>query len=89
MLKPGTPTNFSADSMAYAIEQAMIAFEVFDPADDTDEAVEQRRKALAAIATGIVNHLKAALEISVAQNKIAAGLPAAAVQLRGQDGAVQ
>lgn len=90
MLKPGNPSAaFASDTMGYAIEQAMIANEVFDPADDTDEAAEKRRNAVAAIAKGVIDHLKAALEITIATNKIAAGLPAAAVLVRGQDGAVQ
>ena len=90
MLKAGNPAApFAADTLGYAIEQAMIEHQVFDPADDTDEIAQQRRRAVAAIAQGVVEHLSAALELTIAQNRIATGLPATAVQLRGQDGAVR
>jgi hypothetical protein len=83
MLKPGNliGTLLEPDSMAMAIEQAMLAEGVFDAEDDTPEAAEQRRKALVAIAKGVVAHLRSHLEIVVVANKLAANLPAAQVKL--------
>lgn len=85
MLKAGTfnGSTLEADSMALAIEQAMQALGVFDPADDTPEAAEKRGKALAAIAQGVVNHLRTHLEVVITANKLGTGLPAAQVKLQG------
>jgi len=90
MLKPGSLVGDSleANSMALAIENAMVAQGVLKLEDETDDAAEMRRKSFIAIATGVVNHLTANLEIKLAANKVAVGLPAADVSIRGQDGAI-
>lgn len=85
MLKPGQliGTELEADSMALAIELAMQAQGVYEPDDDTPEAAEKRRKALVAIAQGVVNHLRTHLEIVIAAQKLGVNLPAAQVKLLG------
>ena len=90
MLNPGTlgDNSLEAGSMARAIEDAMVAQGVLNLGDETEDAAEMRRKAFIAIATGVITHLKASLEVKIAINKIAAGMPAADVSLRGQDGAI-
>lgn len=91
MLKPGTLTGnaLEAGSMALAIEQAMVAQGLLDLDDETPDAAENRRKAFIAIATGVVNHLKAHLEIVVAVNKFAAAVPAVVQTLSGAAGEVR
>ncbi len=88
MLKPGTLVGDALEvgSMAHAIELAMIAQGLLDLDEETPDAAENRRKTSIAISTGIVNHLKAALDVRVAQNKMAANIPAAAVTLSGANG---
>lgn len=90
MLKPGSLVGeaLEANSMALAIELAMVAQGLLDLEEEQPEAAENRRKALIAISTGVVNHLKAQLEIVVATNKFAAGIPNAEVRLRGASGEV-
>lgn len=90
MLKPGiiVGDSLEANSMARAIEDAMVAQEVIKLDEETEEAAENRRKAFIAIATGVINHLKANLEIKVVANKFAASNPPADSLLRGQDGVV-
>jgi hypothetical protein len=90
MLKPGTlvGSGLESGSMARAIEDAMVAQGVLNLGDETDDAAEMRRKAFIAIATGVVTHLKAALEVKLAAGKVSTSLPAADVLLRGQDGAI-
>ncbi len=90
MLKAGTllGSSLEAGSMARAIEDAMIAQGVLKLEDETEDAAEMRRKAFIAIATGVVNHLKANLEVKVTANRFAPGSPPADTALRGQDGVV-
>ena len=90
MLKPGTliGDSLQSDSMAEAIELAMVAQGVLDLSEETPEAAENRRKAFIAIATGVINHLSTHLEIRVAANKLAAGMPPAEVKLLGAGGDV-
>lgn len=90
MLKPGSLVGdaLEANSMALAIEQAMVAQGLLDLDEEQPEAAENRRKALIAIATGVVSHLKAQLEIVVATHKFAAGVPTAEVRLKGASGEV-
>lgn len=91
MLKPGTLIGdaLEAGSMALAIEQAMVAQGLLDLDDETPDAAENRRKSFIAIATGVVNHLQANLDVLVAANKFGAGMPVAAQTLRGSAGEVQ
>lgn len=88
MLKPGTLVGDALDvgSMAHAIELAMIAQGLLDLDEETPDAAENRRKTFIAISTGIVNHLKASLDIRIAQNKLGNSIPAAAVTLSGANG---
>lgn len=90
MLKPGTLVGDSleAASMALAIEQAMVAQGLLDLDEEQPEAAENRRKALIAISTGVIGHLKAHLEMVVAANKFSAGVPAAETKLLGSAGEV-
>lgn len=85
MLKPGTIVGDSleAGSMARAIEDAMVAAELIDLDDETPEAAEKRRKTFIAIATGVITHLKANLEVRVAASKFAANIPNGEVLLTG------
>ncbi len=85
MLKPGTLVGgfLEVGSMAEAIELAMVAQGVLDLDDETPDAAENRRKAFVAIATGVVNHLKANIEVVVAVNKLAVGMPVAETRLLG------
>ena len=76
-------------SMARAIEDAMVAQGVLTLEDETPEAAESRRKAFVAIATGVVTHLVANIEVIVAAGKFAPGLPAAQVTLSGSAGEVR
>ena len=91
MLKPGFIDNnqrLEAGSMARAIEDAMVAQSLVDLDEETPEAAENRRKAFIAIATGVINHLKAHLEIVVAANKFDVATPAQTVKLLGSNGEV-
>lgn len=89
MLKPGTLIGdaLEAGSMARAIEDAMVAQGVLVLDDETADAAENRRKAFIAIATGVITHLKANLDIAVAVNKFGT-VPLAATQLRGRSGEI-
>ena len=91
MLKPGTLSGdtLEAGSMAEAIEQAMVAQGVLDLDAETADAAEMRRKSFIAIATGVIGHLKAQLEIDIAAAQFGPGIPAAATQLLGSAGAVK
>ncbi|AKC86786.1 hypothetical protein [Pseudoxanthomonas suwonensis] len=91
MLKPGFLVGdfLEAGSMAEAIELAMVELELIDLDEETPEAAENRRKALIAISTGVIRHLKANIEITVAVNRFGAGIPAAATVLSGAAGAVK
>jgi hypothetical protein len=88
MLKPGTLQTdaLEAGSMARAIEDAMVAQGVLKLEDETPDAAESRRKAFIAIATGVIEHLKANVELHFASAAFGAGVPAAAVTLKGADG---
>jgi hypothetical protein len=90
MLRPGTLVGdaLEAGSMAQAIELAMVAQGMLDLDEEAPEAAENRRKTFIAIATGVINHLKANVEIVVAVNKLASGMPAAQVKLLGASGEV-
>ena len=90
MLKPGTLVSgaLEAGSMARAIEDAMVAQGVLDLGEESEDAAEMRRKTFIAISTGVVNHLKAALDVKIAANKVGTNLPLADVLVRGQDGAI-
>jgi len=91
MLKPGTLVGDSleANSMALAIEQAMVAQGMLDLDEEQPEAAENRRKTFIAIATGVINHLKANIEITVAVNKFNPGIPTAETKLLGSAGEVR
>lgn len=54
-----------AASLAREIEQQMIAQELLDPDDETEETTTSRRKTFVAISTAAVNHLTSDLEISL------------------------
>lgn len=90
MLKAGQLVGnaLEAGSMAQAIEDAMVSFGVLKLEDDTPDAAENRRKALAAIANGVVNHLLANIEIVIAVNKLGT-LPVAQTKLLGSAGEVK
>ena len=90
MLKPGTLIGdaLEAGSMALAIEQALVAQGVLELAEETPDAAEMRRKSFIAIATGVVVHLKANLEVVLNTNKLAVGMPAAQVKILGSAGEV-
>jgi len=90
MLKPGTlvTTGLEAGSMARAIEDALVAQGVLDLGEESEDAAETRRKTFIAISTGVINHLKAALDVKLAASKVANNLPVADVLLRGQEGAI-
>lgn len=90
MLKPGTLVGdaLEAGSMALAIEQAMVAQGLLDLDEEQPEAAELRRKTFIAISTGVIEHLKARLEIVVATNKFGSGTPSAETRLQGSAGEV-
>ncbi len=80
MLEPGGITGAGewaqAGSLARAIEDAMVATELVDLAEDSDDVRIQRRQTLIAIATGIVTHVTARMEVTVhLQPLIDAGMP--------------
>lgn len=91
MLKPGALNGetLEAGSMARAIEDAMVALEVIKLDDETPDAAETRRKAFVAIATGVINHLKANLEVVVTADKFGGGVPAAQTKLLGSAGEIK
>lgn len=74
--------------MSRAIEDALVAQGVLNLDDETEDAAEMRRKTFIAIATGVITHLKAGLEVKLVEDKVAVNLPAADVSIRGQDGAI-
>jgi hypothetical protein len=74
--------------MAKAIEDAMVNLQVLKLEDESPEAAESRRKAFSAIATGVVNHLLANIEIVVSINKFGTQ-PLAVTKLLGSAGEVQ
>ena len=90
MLKAGSLVGgaLEAGSMARAIEDAMVALGVVKPDDESPDAAESRRKAFLAIATGVVSHLLANIEIVIAVNKLGT-VPAAATKLLGSAGEVK
>lgn len=90
MLKAGTFSGgtLEAGSMALAIEDAMVSFGVLKLEDETPEAAESRRKAFAAIATGVVVHLLANIEIVVSINKFGTQ-PTVVTKLLGSAGEVK
>lgn len=69
MLNPGSVTSSGewaeATSLARAIENEMVADELIDLAEDTEEMALQRRRTLAATARGIINYLKANMDVTV------------------------
>ena len=89
MLKPGTLVGDSLESgsMARAIEDAMVAQGVLVLDDETPDAAENRRKAFIAIATGVITHIKANLDIAVAVNKFGT-VPTVATSIRGTNGEI-
>jgi len=91
MLKAGSLVGsaLEAGSMARAIEDAMVAEGVLNLEEETEDAAEMRRKTFIAIATGVVNHLKGNLEITIVAGKFATNNPPAAALLRGQDGVIK
>jgi hypothetical protein len=90
MLKPGALVGdaLEAGSMARAIEDAMVALGVLKLDDETADAAESRRRAFIAIATGVVSHLQANLEIVIAIKKLGAE-PLAEVRLLGSAGEIK
>jgi len=89
MLKPGSLSGDSLEpgSMAAAIEAAMVQQGIINLDEETAEAAENRRKAFIAIATGVIEHLKANLQIVVAANKFGA-VPTAPTELTGAAGEI-
>ena len=90
MLIPGTiiGNTLQNDSMARAIEDAMVAQGVLQLEDETADAAENRRKVFIAIATGVITHLKGHLDVVVAVNKFGT-VPAAETTLQGSTGAIR
>ena len=90
MLKAGSLVGsaLEAGSMARAIEDAMVAQGVLTLEDETPDAAENRRKAFVAIATGVVTHVIANLEIVIAINKLGT-VPAAQIKLLGSAGEIK
>jgi hypothetical protein len=88
MLKPGTLSGdaLEAGSMAQAIELAMIAQGLIDLDEETPDAAENRRKTFIAIATGVINHLKANLDIRVLPNTFGTSIPTSVKTLTGASG---
>jgi hypothetical protein len=91
MLKPGTLVGdaLEAGSMALAIELAMVAQGLLDLDEEQPEAAENRRKTFIAISTGVINHLKASIEIVVAVDKFNPGTPNTETKLLGSAGEVR
>ena len=52
-------------SLARAIETEMVADKLLELDDETEDATKQRRKTFIAMAKGIINHLKAHLDITI------------------------
>lgn len=90
MLKPGTLLGelLEPATMAHEIELAMIAQGLLVLDDETPEAAENRRRSFIAISTGVIVHLKAALEITIAANRINASQPPSAVKILGSAGEI-
>jgi len=90
MLKAGSIVGdqLEAGSMARAIEDAMVAQGVLTLDDETPDAAESRRKAFVAIATGVVTHVLANIEIIVGVNKFVT-VPVAETKLLGSAGEVR
>lgn len=90
MLKAGSIIGdaLEAGSMARAIEDAMVSLGVVKLEDETPDVAESRRKAFLGIATGVVNHLLANIEIVISVNKLGT-VPAAETTLRGSAGEVR
>ena len=69
MLNPGSVTSSGEwaepTSLARAIEDEMVADELIDLAEDTEEMALQRRRTLAATARGIISYLKANMDVTV------------------------
>lgn len=91
MLKPGVLLGAMLEpgSMAEAIELAMVAQDLLDLDEETDEAAENRRKTFIAIATGVINHIKGHLEITVSTGKFGGSVPPSTTSLRGSAGEVK
>ena len=69
MLIPGSLDSSGewgeAASLARSIEAAMIADDLLDLAEEDEAATKQRRRTFIAMAMGIVNHLRAHLDITI------------------------
>jgi hypothetical protein len=92
MLVPGSLSNgnwVESASLARAIETEMVAQGVLDLADETPEAVEQRRKTFVALGRAIVLHLTQHHQLVVAagalgvEGAVGAQIPSAAKTLTG------
>ena len=77
------------ESLARAIENAMVAGGILDLASEPEAAAKDRRKAFIAIATGIVTHLTAHLDLAISANALGTvaaigdGVPKSAKTLTG------
>ncbi|MGH7391905.1 MAG: hypothetical protein ACREM3_20975 [Candidatus Rokuibacteriota bacterium] len=69
MLIPGSLSGdgewVEASSLARAIETAMVADALLDLDDEGEEATRQRRRTFIAMAKGIIDHLKAHMDITI------------------------
>jgi hypothetical protein len=88
-MAPGSLTGagewVEAHSMARAIEQSMVTDGILSLDDETEDAMKQRRKAMIALARGIITHLTAqtAVAVTVPIAAINPGVPTAVRTLSG------
>ena len=73
--------SLTPNSMARAIEDEMVNQGLIDLDDESEDEATQRRKTLVAIATGVINHIVARMEINVPANTFETGIPAVAKTL--------
>jgi hypothetical protein len=83
MLQPGTITGsgdwVEAESLARAIENEMVAEGLVDTGEDTVDIATQRRKALIAMARGIINYSKLRMDLVFAIGDLKAAADPAGV----------
>jgi hypothetical protein len=75
-----------ASSLARAIEDAMVAAKVINLDKEASATTKDRRNSFVAIATGLIDYLKANMELDLAANALGPGggnVPAVAKTLTG------
>ena len=72
----GSNNWVETSSLARAIEQAMVDFDVINVSKEARATTKDRRKAFVAIATGLINYLKEDMDLQIAKGALRAATAA-------------